>query len=298
MQDNFEVNSTAQHIELKEECIIAKKVYGRCRQQDCLTPVDDVTVIPPGKTVIKIDSASLGGKYSITAPFLISHLPGPATDTTIAVNEVIAFTNAVRSLRVDCCDFSVGNIAVTNIEPSCFGQEGFFDVSITYTFNFILNLLDAAGNALSVTVNSPTPTTTTDIPAFTTWEKKVSLYGGCVGNKIVSTFDSIYSPATTYCNGNTPQVYIQATGNPLTAVPGTYTVLVNNVPTIEYRADVTIGLFTIIKLYRFVNLNVQSSGDCDIPTCANILPDDPCEYFNTLPFPFDEFDPPSHGDCC
>jgi len=40
-------------------------------------------------------------------------------------------------------------------------------------------------------------------------------------------------------------------------------------------------------------MNVQTTGNCDIPVCDPITPGDPCSYFNEVPFPFDDFDPPS-----
>ena len=35
-QDNFNV---VQSDTLYDECLIAKKIYGRCKQQDCLKPI-------------------------------------------------------------------------------------------------------------------------------------------------------------------------------------------------------------------------------------------------------------------
>lgn len=55
---------------------------------------------------------------------------------------------------------------------------------------------------------------------------------------------------------------------------------------------VTIGLFSIIKLYRLVDLMVQSKGFCIPPECENICPLNPCEFFEKLDFPMDMFAPP------
>lgn len=54
---------------------------------------------------------------------------------------------------------------------------------------------------------------------------------------------------------------------------------------------VTIGLFTIIKLFRIVNLSVESRGFCIPEECENIS-SDPCEFFDDLSFPMDTFAPP------
>jgi len=55
---------------------------------------------------------------------------------------------------------------------------------------------------------------------------------------------------------------------------------------------VTIGLFTIIKLFRIVNLTVQSHGFCIPPECEEVSPPSPCEFFERLDFPMDIFSPP------
>ena len=58
------------------------------------------------------------------------------------------------------------------------------------------------------------------------------------------------------------------------------------------EVHVTIGLFSIIKLYRIVSLTVQSNGFCIPPECEEISPPSPCEFFERLDFPMDIFSPP------
>jgi len=55
---------------------------------------------------------------------------------------------------------------------------------------------------------------------------------------------------------------------------------------------VTLGLFSIVKLYRFVSLLVESRGFVIPPPCANVMPQNPCDFFDTLHFPMDAFAPP------
>lgn len=56
---------------------------------------------------------------------------------------------------------------------------------------------------------------------------------------------------------------------------------------------VTIGLFTIIKLFRIVNLTVDSRGFCIPEECEDgVSPLNPCEFFDSLDFPMDIFAPP------
>jgi len=60
--------------------------------------------------------------------------------------------------------------------------------------------------------------------------------------------------------------------------------------------NLTIGLFTIIKLYRLVNLLVESSGFCEPEECDEVASVDPCSIFENMDFPFDIFNPPQKND--
>lgn len=59
----------------------------------------------------------------------------------------------------------------------------------------------------------------------------------------------------------------------------------------------TIGLFSIIKLARFVQLMIPAFDFC-VPHkhCIAATDDDPCELFETIDFPIDEFFPPQKAD--
>ena len=59
------------------------------------------------------------------------------------------------------------------------------------------------------------------------------------------------------------------------------------------EVHVTIGLFSIIKLFRLVNLTVESRG-FDIPDECPPLPSPlcPCDVFEDMDFPMDIFAPP------
>lgn len=284
MQENFEVKGMAPcPSPISDECIIAHRVYGKCRQQDCLRPFDS-TVLTPPPGAIEISSSRLGEVGTISGSVIVG---GP-----IAPGEIIAFNSSVAAVRIVPGSFRVSDIRVT-INPSAFGQDGFYDVTIVYTFTYLINLLDATGVPIPVTltVTGETPTSITNICAFTTYTKTLCLFGGEASEQTITTANTLYSPQTANVNfGNLPYALVQAIANPLQQpIIGVY----ENAPgTIEYHADVVIGLFTIIKLYRIVNMTVSSSGDCDIPECEPIT-GDPCEFFNSLPFPFEDFDPPT-----
>ncbi len=65
----------------------------------------------------------------------------------------------------------------------------------------------------------------------------------------------------------------------------------------QRKVYVSIGLFTIIKLERNVQLLIPAYDFC-IPEkeCVTSSPDDPCEIFANINFPVDEFFPPVE-DC-
>lgn len=59
------------------------------------------------------------------------------------------------------------------------------------------------------------------------------------------------------------------------------------------RIVVTLGLFSIIKLVRFVQLRVPSFGFCvPFKECVASTDENPCELFEEIEFPVDEFFPP------
>jgi hypothetical protein len=62
------------------------------------------------------------------------------------------------------------------------------------------------------------------------------------------------------------------------------------------KVVVTLGLFSIIKLVRFVQLLIPAFDFCHpIKECISST-EDPCELFDTIDFPFDEFYPPQKFD--
>lgn len=60
----------------------------------------------------------------------------------------------------------------------------------------------------------------------------------------------------------------------------------------ETKVLVTIGIFSIVKLVRLVQLLMPSFGFCRPPVCVSSTNEDPCELFDTIEFPRDAFFPP------
>ena len=68
-------------------------------------------------------------------------------------------------------------------------------------------------------------------------------------------------------------------------------------PDTEKRIYVTLGLFTITKLERNVQLLIPVYDFC-VPTddCVSASPGNPCELFDKIQFPVEEFFPPQKHD--
>ena len=64
------------------------------------------------------------------------------------------------------------------------------------------------------------------------------------------------------------------------------------------RVFVSIGLFSIVKIERNVQLLIPAYDFC-VPQkeCVASTDDSPCELFEKIQFPFDEFFPPEKDDC-
>ena len=220
---------------LREECIIALKVYDSCRQQDCVK-------IRPAR-------AATGG--AIVKP--------PAGAESVVIE-----------------DIEIVDIVIVSKKPSIC-NNGTWDVTIRYIFEYDLVFLDVEGNEISVGGR---------VRVRSSFTKTVTLFGSitCGDSVIYSDLDSL--PLT---DMSEPFVLVEAKVIELSAE-------------IHYEADdgvleatdveVFIGLFTIIKLFRIVNLLVESGGFCIPEECPDVDPIRSCEFFEGMDFPVDVFAPP------
>lgn len=285
MEENLERGSVQPEQIFSEECIIASKVYGKCRQQDCLRP--DFLEVESG-----VDSIPITGSKSGETADIVS-IGGTILTTPITPNSLIVFPpNLVKYGKVvDGC-VVVSGIEIPNPEQeeNLFASDGYWKVTIRYRFSYKLKLIGYAGTPLVIGVG----TTTKDfICAYSEYEKHIVLFGGA-GNPNIYMASNLFVNNGPYTYQNTPYVNVQAKATPLAVDLGNFIdPCVQPIPCPDNIIGVTIGLFTIIKLFRIVNMTVKTAGNCDIPLCEPILPGDPCSCFNELPFPFDDFDPPT-----
>ena len=65
----------------------------------------------------------------------------------------------------------------------------------------------------------------------------------------------------------------------------------------QRRVDITLGLFSIIKLVRLVQLLIPAFNFCyPNKECITSTDENPCEIFDTIEFPLDQFFPPQKFD--
>ena len=237
---------------LKEECIIALKVYDSCRNQDCLTH-DDIGPARAAESVCVRERQLNEGD--------VIHPPDNAAAVTI------------DRLRVK-------KIYIGEKEPNPF-KHGYWDIDLKYVFEYRLVFREADGCVIG------------SVKANSIYNRRLTLFGS-VGEDLVV--------ATDLFSDNNDCATMDA--EPFIMTEAKAVALMAKIHNRRHRADeadrhsddkevhVTIGLFTIIKLFRIVSLTVQSHGFCIPPECEEISPPSPCEFFERLDFPIDIFTPP------
>lgn len=291
VDDNIYLNDD-HHSKLKNECIIAYKVYDQCSQQDCLTP----SMLGPARSAEKFNCRILTPNTIPVLPELIR--PGFPIDPSIQ-------TAAVKIVKGS---FLVKEVRIVGVEPREFANDGYWDVDLKFVFSYKLQFFDAGMNVISIECDTATPgvTTTQDfICASSIFNKKVTLFGSRSEDFIVAS--TLFTPQSNTLS-SAPYVWVEAKGLALDAKikytapvtigsAATFNPNIADYPATPTQIDVTLGLFTIIKLFRLVNLSVKSTGFCKPEPCIEIS-SDPCEFFNSLDFPFSVFNPPQKEDFC
>jgi len=239
---------------LREECIIAFKVYDQCRQQDCLTEDE----IGPARAA---ECKTIGEEH-LTEGAVIDP---PANAAAVTIDRL-----------------KVKKVIVVEKEPNPF-KNGFWDIDLKYVFEYRLTFREADGAPIGT------------IKANSIFNKKVTLFGSIGTDIVLSTdlFSQVHGDSITL--DSDPFILVEAKAVALSAElkyqrrcssgPADFAPSPNEV-------KVTIGLFTIIKLFRIVQLTVESRGFCIPPECEEVSPLNPCEFFENLDFPMDIFAPP------
>lgn len=242
---------------LREECIIALKVYDSCRQQDCLT----INEIGPARAA---ECVCIG-------------------DERIEEGDVIDPPSNAATVTID--RLRIKKIIIVEKEPNPF-RNGFWDIDIKYVFEYRLTFREADGSVIG------------SIRANSIFNKKITLFGS-VGSDLVVATDLFKHMCDSTTLDSEPFILVEAKAVALSAELRYQRRRNFGHEDLAPQANevaVTIGLFTIIKLFRIVNLTVESRGFCIPPECEEISPLNPCEFFDNLDFPMDIFAPPQRPE--
>ncbi len=243
---------------LRQECIIALKVYDSCRQQDCLTGAE----IGPARAA---ENVCIGDEH-------------------IREGDVIDPPSNAAAVTID--RLRVKKIIIVNKEPNDF-KKGFWDIDLKYVFEYRLTFREADGATIgSVRANS-------------IFNKRVTLFGSLGSDLVISTDLFHQHCGSSHTLDADPFILVEAKAVALAAELRYQRR--RNCGDEDFAPEpnevlVTIGLFTIIKLYRIVNLLVESRGFCIPEECDEVSPLNPCEFFDSLDFPMDIFAPPQRPE--
>lgn len=191
------------------------------------------------------------------------------------------FTLPSNAAAVTIDRLKVKKIIVVDKDPNPF-KPGFWDIDLKYVFEYRLTFREADGSIIA------------SVRANSIFNKKITLFGS-VGSDLVIATDllKMHNDSTTL--DAEPFILVEAKAVALNAELRFQRRV--NIGPIDLSPEpnevlVTIGLFTIIKLFRIVNLTVESRGFCIPEECEEVSPLNPCEFFESLDFPLDIFAPP------
>jgi len=245
-----------EQIRTKTENIIAFKIYDICRQQDCL----DFNTIGPARAAEEI----------------------VFDDIIICEGDIIIPPHNAASVSIE--DLHIKKIVIVDKRPSGL-RRGFWDVELKYIIGYKLIFRGAHFCDEKA------------VEAFSMFSRKVTLFGSEGGDLFVATDlfgkDGMFEAA--------PFIMAEAKAMALCS-----SLLYDCHPHHDHghgqgshegrgratSVEVVIGLFSIIKLFRLVDLAVESTGFTIPEECEDICPMDPCEFFEGLDFPMDLFAPP------
>ena len=241
-------------------CIEAQRIYDSCSDKDCLEDLEVIFTDGTTKTIIE------------NAAFIKS-----------------------KCVEVVNTYFTIEPV------PS---NKGFYSIDITYIFNVVLEAFTSA---------TTPPQTCSGTTQFC---KKVILYGSDGNAKLFSS-DDIVTPTPIGCgNQNLPTATVQVV-EPIVLDCKLVTkshhhhgchdcccppeILQEGTmppphPPSHKEVFITVGMFSIISLQRPVSMLIPAYDFCIPHKDCSTSNDSPCELFEKIKFPADEFFPPSLDD--
>jgi len=240
--------------QIREESIIALKIYDSCRHRNCLTAQD----IGPAKAAVStiLDGHPIAGDEPITPPH--------------------------GAVSVTAENLRVAKIQILSKTPSTF-KKGYWDIDLRYVFEYDLVFRRSDTSIIDV------------VAGRNFFNKRLALFGSISTDVTIST-DLLSGkpehgkPITLHSD---PYILVEAKAVALAAdIKRPHCKHNPDDFIVRGHVHITIGLFGIIKLFRIVSLLVESKGFSIAPPCENILPPNPCDFFDGLDFPMDVFSPP------
>jgi len=205
---------------------------------------------------------------------------------TINEGDIIKPPHEAAAVSVD--RLRIKKIMIVEKEPNSF-RRGFWDVDLKYVFEYRLIFREADGCIIG------------SVKANSIFNKKISLFGSEGSDLFMSTDLFNTHHESTAINAD-PFISVESKAVALDAeikychnhcsFPPNNVGNDNSQTSSSREVEVTIGIFSIIKLFRIVDLSVQSRGFAIPEECEETCTVDPCEYFDNLAFPMDIFAPP------
>ncbi|MCL1925113.1 MAG: hypothetical protein FWF50_05970 [Defluviitaleaceae bacterium] len=191
----------------------------------------------------------------------------------INVNEgdVIPVPHEASSVTMD--KLRVSKVMIISKEPSSF-KKGYWDIELKFVFKYKLLFREEDGCIIG------------EVKAYSNYTKRVSLFGSDSSELFIAT--DMYSHGGESILGVEPFVNIEA--KPMNL--GSKICTRHHHGHDHREIDITIGLFYIVKLFRIVDLSVQSKGFAIPSVCEGGSSIDACDFFGNLAFPMDIFAPP------
>ena len=167
-------------------------------------------------------------------------------------------------------------VLIVDKQPNCF-KKGYWDIEVKFVFEYKLVFREANGCIIG------------SIKANSIYNKKMTMFGSEGADFFMAT--DMFMGEGDNMLGRQPFVNVEAKAMSLQT----------EIKSHRRRGDegrevaVTLGLFFIIKLFRIVDLSVESRGFA-IPkeNCDGLVA--PCDFFEHLHFPMDVFSPPQRPE--
>ena len=192
---------------------------------------------------------------------------GPARCKTGKVIEV-----PCEAVSATIVDLHIQSADIVQKEKSQF-KEGYWDITIRYNFCYKLIFVDINGEEMP------------PVSAVSIYTKRCSLFGS-FGSEVSVTTDLM---PTSGILGHEPFILVESRALELGA---NIKEVCHDKHAMVNQVFVSIGLFSIVKLFRMASLLVESHGFVIPPECVDPVPLDPCDFFEELDFPLDTFAPP------